>query len=220
MNIIRRIVVAIAAVVIVALAMELVAPKAGRAVSNLFVTVTNTSAHPVPVSGTVAVSTLPTVQVGSISGNLPVTNALDNNNSPIPLVTQNPLSGGNAFDVSGHCAFTGTLCTIAPIYSVPAGKLAVIQSVTGNCTLASSTNLAVVGQLYTAPSGASVESFPVLGPAESGPALTSAGFGGRLSGYASGGAAGNPINEAIVADASQTVNSTCSMEIAGYLVNQ
>lgn len=49
MNVLRRIVLGIAAVVVVALALELVAPKAVRAVSNLFITVTNTSANPVPV---------------------------------------------------------------------------------------------------------------------------------------------------------------------------
>lgn len=212
MNIVRRFVVGIAGVVLVGLAMDLLAPKAVRAVSNLFVTVTNTSTNPVPVTGNVAVSSLPAVVVGSINGNLPVTNAVDSNASPIPLVTQSPLSSANTFDVSGNCAFTDVLCAIVPIYSVPAGKLAVIQSVTGNCSLAFSTNLIVAQQIYTAPNGVTTNSYPVLESTSS--------FGGRLTGYASGGAAGTPINEAVVASAPQTSGSHCNIEIAGYLVSQ
>jgi hypothetical protein len=56
------------------MAMSLAAPRAVHALANMFVTVTNTPnvnvANTVPVTGTVAVSSLPAVQLGgSVSAN-------------------------------------------------------------------------------------------------------------------------------------------------------
>ncbi|HET7150336.1 MAG TPA: hypothetical protein VFI60_02915 [Candidatus Acidoferrum sp.] len=53
MNVVRRIAITIAGVVAVALATELVAPKAMHAAQGVLATITNTSANPVPVSGNV-----------------------------------------------------------------------------------------------------------------------------------------------------------------------
>lgn len=222
MKIVRRLVVGIAGVAVVALVMEMATPKAARALANLFVTVTNTSANPVPVSGAVTVSGLPAVQIASVSGNVPVTNALDRNNNAIPLVVQNPLSAGNAFDVSGFCNFAGNAlsCDAQP-YTVPDGKIAVIQSVTGSCSLDSGTGLTSVELSYTAPNGSRVGSFPSVHATQQFTNFASANFGGSLVNYA----AGAPIGLAVIdvdffTSASQSSGRICSIEIAGYLVNQ
>ena len=96
MNVLRRIAMAIAGVVVVALAAELVAPKAMHAAQSVLATIANTSANPVPTvatdtrnvnvantpsvsvaSGTVAVSSLPAVAIGG-TVNATVTNTSAN----------------------------------------------------------------------------------------------------------------------------------------------
>lgn len=123
MDWLRRMVVAAAGMTLVALALLVDSPQRAGGSGSAPVTVTNT---PLPVSGnvnanvtgTVAVSSLPAVQVSSISGNVPVANPLDTNSNPIPLVTQNPVSGGNAFDVIGSCFFGGSaVCGIQSVYT-------------------------------------------------------------------------------------------------------
>lgn len=93
MNVLRRIVVGLAGVVVVALAIELAAPKAVHALVSTLVTVTNTSANPVPVTGDVnaTLTGTPTVNISTpltIGGNV---NATVSNpagtNGPVPLVT-------------------------------------------------------------------------------------------------------------------------------------
>lgn len=236
MNIVRRIVVGIAGVVVIALAMELAAPKAARAVANLLVTVTNTpnvnvvntpsvNAN-ITNTPTVSVSSLPAVQVGSISGNVPVANPLDTDSNAIPLVTQNPVSGGNAFDVTSSCSFgsggtiDGNECVVNPAYNVPTGKIAVIQSVTGECELIPSSNLDLVQIQYTQPTaGSAGGAFVTPGPTESGFGGAFGSFGGRVTLYAVG---GSPIKEYVLASdlSEESSGYDCFIEIAGYLVNR
>lgn len=221
-NVVRRVVVGVAGIVVIALTMELVAPKAVRAVSNLFVTVTNTPNVNVVNTPSVNVASLPAVQVGSVSGNVAVTNALDNSNNPIPLVTQSQLNGSNAFDVNGTCKFDGSTTSCGfDIYDVPAGKIAVIQSVTGTCGLDSGTILTGVQQSYTTPSGLRVASFPVTQPTQQLTSSAFANFGGPLTGYAANvGIFGGPIDEDFFTTATQTSGNSCTAELAGYLVKQ
>jgi len=59
MNVLRRIAMAIAGAVVVALAFSLAAPKAAHAVLSALVTITNTAANPVPVTGAVITNQAP-----------------------------------------------------------------------------------------------------------------------------------------------------------------
>jgi hypothetical protein len=104
MNMVRRIVIGLAGVVVVALAIEIAAPKAVHALVATAVDVVNTPnvivANTVPVTGnvnanvngTVAVSSMPAVAIGG-NVNATVSDPLDGSGNPVPLVTreqQNP----------------------------------------------------------------------------------------------------------------------------------
>jgi hypothetical protein len=248
-NILRRIVVGIAGAVVVALALELVAPKAVHAVASALVTVSNTSSNPVPVTGGVAVTntvpvsgsvnatvtSLPAVQLSgtptvnvasmpnvtaSIGGNVPVTNPLDGNGNPIPLVTQNPVSATNAFDVLDECNVPeGQHNCSGTIYTVPAGKMAVIQSMSANCQLPAGQNMTLLAINYLAPGGSGDTAYM-----QPGPLLAS--FNGEfvsisqehLTAYAVGGNSGSNISFAAVTNGGS--GADCFLELAGYLVNQ
>lgn len=95
MNVIRRVVVGLAGVIVVALAMELAAPKAVHALVSTLVTVANTSGNPVPTMAVdtrnvnvvntpnVNVNSLPAVQVSggninaTVSGTVPVSGSVN-----------------------------------------------------------------------------------------------------------------------------------------------
>lgn len=162
MNIVRRIVVATAGVVVVALVLALAEPKAVHAVVSALVTVSNGPGNPVP---TVAVDTrnvnvvntpnvnvagLPAVQLSgtpsvnianplSIGGNVnaTVSNPTDGNGNPVPLVTQGSLSKANVFDVFGECTYNINGGCALNLYNVPMGKIAVIQSASWECEIPS-----------------------------------------------------------------------------------
>jgi hypothetical protein len=235
MNVVRRIVVGVAAVAVVALAMTLAAPKAVHAVANLFVTVTNTPnvnvvnapsvnvANTVPVTGTVAVSSLPAVQLGG-SVNATVSNPSDVNGSPVPLATQDS-AARTGFDVGGTCAFGVTFnnfCGIRPIYTVPANYIAVIQQFSGICTTNTGTVPSDVELQYTGSS--SQGGTLTLSPGTQVPfsaVQTKSVYSQRIVGYAFGGSSGSAINVGIDTETSQGGNpNVCEIHIAGYLIHQ
>lgn len=247
MNVIRKIVVGIAGVVVVALALELFAPKAVHAVVSTLVTVSNGAGNPVPTMAVdtrnvnvvntpnVNVNSLPAVQLSgtpsvniasmppvnaSITGNLPVTNPLDGSGNPIPLVTQNPVSAANAFDTINSCqVLSGRLVCSGTAYTVQAGKMAVIQSASSSCQLDAGENMTEISISYTSPSGASEVAYMQPGP-------LLAHFSGdflslsqeRLTAYATGGSSGAAIN--FLFEINGGSNADCFFQLAGYLVNQ
>jgi len=175
MNVIRKVVVGLAGVVVVALAIELAAPKAVRALVSTLVTVANTSANPVPTMAvdtrnvnvvntpSVSVSSLPAVQLnGAISAT--VSNPTDGSGNPIPLVTKDAdnaarhpftatCSANNLHETFGN----DVSCTV----SVPAGVEYVIQTIsisagTGDANLATTVMNTTTGGVASAvdyPSG-------------------------------------------------------------------
>lgn len=225
MNIVRRIVVGLAGIVVVALAMELAAPKAVHALVSTLVTVSNGAGNPVSVTGTVAVSSLPAVQLSgtptvSLNGNVPVANPLDGSGNPIPLVTQNPVSASNAFDTINQCLVSsGRFVCSGTAYAVPAGKMAVIQSASSSCQLSAGENMTEININYTSPSGASETAYMQPGP-------LLAHFSGdfvslseeRLTAYAIGGSSGSTINFLFLINGGNS--GDCFFQLAGYLVNQ
>lgn len=128
----------IAGVLFVASAMTLVAPKAVHAVANLLVTVTNTPnvsvvntpnvniANTVPVTGTVAVSSLPAVVLGgTVSAN--ITNAATN---PLPThaVDDPALQRFQFNNITNGLNFSGG-------FTVPSNKILVIENLSALCQL-------------------------------------------------------------------------------------
>ncbi len=92
---------------------------------------------------TSASTALPAV---SVSGSVPVANPLDSNANPIPLTT---LSGeaAKSFVADQNCTFSATICTFA-VFTVPAGKTALLESVTASCFFDSGSTLAHAQLFY------------------------------------------------------------------------
>lgn len=86
---------AIGSITVLALIIALAAPRAAHGIVATFVQVVNTSAQPVPILATDALS---------------------------------------SFNVTGSCSTSGSsFCQIFPLYTVPGGKIAVIESTSGRC---------------------------------------------------------------------------------------
>lgn len=137
MNVIRKVVLGLAGVVVVAFVLELAAPKAVHAVVSTLVTVSNTSGNPVPTiavdtrnvnvvnTPNVNVSSLPAVQLSG-GVNATVSNPTDGSGNPIPLVTKDADSPArNAY--SDRCGGNGTGGASCTFKAVPAGHELVIQ---------------------------------------------------------------------------------------------
>lgn len=143
MKTLKRIAWGLGVILVIATSLQLAAPKAVHAVISTLVTVANTAANPVPVTGTVAIAGTPAVNVASmppvsvgpltVSGPLPVTNPLDELGFQQPLVTQDSNLGvRQAFLIADHCS--GLNCLGASGISVPTGFAAVVEDLSGSCT--------------------------------------------------------------------------------------
>jgi hypothetical protein len=243
MNVVRRIVVGIAGVVLVALALELFAPKAVHAVVSTLVTVSNTSGNPVPTMAVdtrnvnvvntpnVNVNTLPAVQLSgtpsvninsmppvnaSVTGNVPVSNPLDGSGNPIPLVTEDNAPRA-AFDVTEQCNFDPTDgCLISSLFLVPSNQIAVIESFSGECTLASGTAIVFASLIWV--TGGHVSSLSVEpGSPLANQGLVEQSFGGNVKRYVFG---GSRIVASIGPNGSQSSGDNCEVGLAGYLIQQ
>jgi hypothetical protein len=199
--------------------------------SSSQVTVVNTTAQPVPVTGNVGVSgSVPvTGNVGingtpavSVSGTVPVANPLDSNANPIPLTTLSA-EAAKSFVADQDCTFNNTnICTISPVFTVPAGKTAVIESVTGSCVYDASTALALA-HLFYLNNGSVIGGVP--GPAVNLPSLPAIVFGSlNASSFAVNVKtyipASTAVNFIVHANASQTQFNTdeCNVSVSGYFV--
>lgn len=164
MNVLRKILVGLGSIVVVALVLALAAPKTVHALVSALVTVSNTAANPVPTIGAEA---------------------------------------GRAFVVGNGCLFTGaTSCFVIPVYTVPAGETAVIESGSYTCSLNTGTALTSVSMSFTGPGGklASVNFSPVSSGSQ------------NIKTYAGPG----DIDAAFDTSGSQA--SGCNFTVSGYLV--
>ena len=135
MNVLRRIAMAIAGVVVVALATELVAPKAMHAAQGVLATITNTSANPVPVSGNVNATvtgnvnaTLTGTPTVTLNGSVPLsTRSVDNPGLNSFLMT---LCVADQSELEGQC----NVPSLPTVISTPANSRFVIQYVDGSCS--------------------------------------------------------------------------------------
>lgn len=157
MNMIRRIVVGLAGVFTVAMALQMAAPKAVHAVVSTLVTVTNTPnvsvvntpavtvANTVPVTGTVAISSMPPVTLGG-SVNADITNTIANavpthnaDRLPSALITLRLNASGTTGDeIPGD----GTINTN---FTIPSGDVFVVTDYYWEARLASPNTLVTAG---------------------------------------------------------------------------
>jgi hypothetical protein len=190
-------------------------PKAGHAMSTLLVDVVNTpnvnvvNTPSVNVTGTsnVNVESLPVVQLSGTSS----VSVVNGTTSPVPTLGTEAL---NSFVAEGGCNLTGSYSCTTSIYTVPTGKVAVIESVSGLCNLDSGTAL----YLAYLSSGTSVVVISTPSP----PIATIGGgvsvsFGQNLKTYISGPASPLVLNYYTNATQSGIVNS-CRGIVSGYLV--
>jgi hypothetical protein len=222
MNVLRKILVGLGSIVVVALVLALAAPKTVRAVVSTLVTVTNTTSQPVPTMAVdtrnvnvvntpnVNVASLPAVQLsGAINANISNTSA-----NPVPTI---PEQASKGFSIEGSCQFSGNSCTANPLYTVPTGETAVIESFTEFCRIDAGTALSSIIVGFLAP-GETASQISVNTPATAPSILSSAGIasgGQNLKAYA---AAGGIVAEALAASSENPVNDSCQFTLSGYLV--
>jgi hypothetical protein len=136
-NIIRRIIVGLAGVVVIALAIELAAPRAVHAIVSTLVTVTNTPNVNVVNTPTVSatINGTPTVNVGG-SVNATIANTVAN---PLPALNVND-PGAQPYEKL-LCVSTPQSCSpnsVQPPLTTTSGaavKRLVIEEVSGNCVV-------------------------------------------------------------------------------------
>lgn len=139
--------------------------------------------------------------------------------NPVPTLEEEAQSG---FMVSGVCTYGGTdvsaqLCEVNGLYTVPAGKTAVIESFSGLCTTDPGTALIEFDLALTAPGGTFVmqrippsSATPYNGTVSQEAAL-------NLKSYAYGGASGSPISFSGFANADQDARAACGVTMTGHL---
>lgn len=175
MNVVRRILVGLGSIVVVALVLALASPKTVHAIVSTLVTVSNTASNPVPTVSTDA---------------------------------------STAFVEQGGCAsFYLNTCT-SPMYTVGAGQIAVIDSVSGVCQIDPGTAVAEFRLSYNSPSGS-----PMLLSTAPAAALkfggNSASVGGQnLTTYASAGS----ISITAVTNQDETLTGDfCRFTLSGHI---
>lgn len=200
---------------------------------------------PLPVGGnvTATISGTPTVNVASlpplnfpgnvgISGPVSVQNLGSGSGAPIPIVTQDSDEAARkSFAASGTCNWAGNQCTISPIYAVPTGQIAVIDSVSGACGVRTGTSLLAVDVNFIAPVNPSSPQQLFLNDVLIIPGPEVAAFGHQVITFAGAQkfyAWSSPfivpsaINVTIISPDDQTNNgSNCSpVSVVGHLVSQ
>jgi hypothetical protein len=214
-NPVRRLVVGIVGVLALTQILEVVAPKAVRAVDRLLVTINNTSANPVP---TVATDTR-NVAVVNDSLRATVTNLKDTaTGDPVPLVTRDE-SADHFFQFSNVCVFSGsTECqeiNASTRFSVPANETALIESVTAVCQLipGSSVN-------YAQLTNGSSETFlpPGSAPVTAPNGTDTQTFAQNLKAYVTSGDIAQPVSFEVYANADQPSPNVCAYSLAGYFI--
>lgn len=153
----------------------------------------------------------------NIISSIPLTVGVNNATSqPVPTLGAEPQT---AFVVDNSCGFLNSdTCQIAPIYNVPAGQTAVIESVGGFCGGTAPFATIFLELDFTGPDGQ-----PKLLRFSPGPAVVNAGtdvnaWGLNLKTYASGGASGNAINF-LAKQITGSTGGSCDFTMSGYLVS-
>jgi hypothetical protein len=134
---------------------------------------------------------------------------------PVPTLATDALS---SFGVTGSCFMAnGTrACEITPIYTVPAGQIAVIESTSGVCFYnAGNLNDAFL-QFQNATNTTDILLERTHGNAGSGAVET---WTHSVKGYAFGGSSGTAINAHVFFDSPEDTGN-CFIAISGHLISQ
>jgi hypothetical protein len=182
--------------------------------SSSQVLVVNTSAQPVPV---VAQGTTNVNATVSNSVNALVTNPMDTNGNPVPLVTDAATyAAHHDFFNQAVCKFNGVDCSATQAFFIPANRTLVIESVTGFCNnMNAGDSIQQVGIFESAPfaNGILIPGGTATGTA----ALT---FAQATKAYFPSGANGQTASFSVVTanGATEGPNAQCAAFINGYLV--
>jgi len=197
MNVMRKVVSALGGILLAAMLIAALAPKAARGIAAALVQVANTPANPVP-----------TVSAEAF----------------------------NSFDSNGLCRFLNTdfngvfnndFCLVDPIYTVPAGQIAVIEHASGRCIVDVGGGIREA-RVKIGPSGgldnlATQFSFLVPGSPEGflNPTVTTQNIVSFAQSTKTYVAAGNAIDFEVFSTAAQSILfDSCELDISGYLVTQ
>lgn len=133
--------------------------------------------------------------------------------NPVPTLATDALS---SFAAQGDCVLSGgSFCGIAPIYTVPAGQIAVIESTSGRCFYdAGNLNVAFL-EFQNATNIVDVVLERTHGGAGNGAVET---WTHSVKGYAFGGSSGSPIVAKAFFDSQES--GDCFFAISGHLVGQ
>jgi hypothetical protein len=141
-------------------------------------------------------------------------------NTPAQPVPTLSTAAYNAFVASTYCYFSTDTCAIEPLYTVPAGKTAVLESASGVCVVKPGTTVREFQLRFTGPGGFFAQLSLPPTPGIPSPAINStvSTTGQNLKSYAAG---GTPIHFFGYASASQVGAQAdfCTFTISGYLVS-
>ncbi len=155
-------------------------------------------------------------------------------NTPANPVPTAATEARNSFDVTGFCIFNLTdVCArsgTTPIYTVPSGKIAVVETFSGVCVTDNGTPVREARIEWT-PNSNNVpsdtgdhRSWTVPGPGLPSPAVASfdvGSFAQNQKTYVSATSADTSINVVIFATSAQkTAEEFCTASVSGYLVSQ
>jgi hypothetical protein len=186
MNFAKRIVIFAGCVVLAAIFVSVLAPKATHALVATLVQVANTSSNPVPTLEQEAQS---------------------------------------AFVAQGTCQMSFQACAVGTLYTVPAGKTAVLESVAFSCILIPSSGTSPsgvqteAGSLTFSPPGGGQNVTLELPPGN--PFLLPNGViqsaAQNVKSYAAGGSSGSNIFFAAVTTGDEAANGNCQVLLSGHL---
>lgn len=129
--------------------------------------------------------------------------------NPVPTV---PTQALNHFNVTTGCSFSGSECAIDTLFSVPAGKTAVVESVSGFCNTENGIGIVLL-RLDSTPSDHTTSFFVP------GPGLLSGGTNTITSWAQSGNFYASPSSTLrfTAASTGQSLSGFCLVDINGYL---
>ena len=136
------------------------------------------------------------------------------NTTANPVLTIS-LNAHNSFVAQNHCNFNGEFCTVSPVYTVPAGQTAVLDSVTALCFISAGTAPVGLRVDSTGPDGQLDDLYIPAGPVVGGAFLT----GQNITTYAAGGPRGSAVVISAVTNNIDT-SGDCRLGISGHLEPQ
>lgn len=138
-----------------------------------------------------------------------VTNTADN---PISMISAN---AHNSFVAENHCNFNGEFCQVSPVYSVPAGQVAVVDSVTALCFLSSGVAPLGLELQFDGPDGQPDDVDIPAGPVVNGAFVV----GQNITTYVPGGSRGSGIAISAITGSIEP-SGDCRLGISGHLEPQ